>query len=249
MQPCPLQRTSRTLVLVLCFLSVGVAAASADDDSWASRDYDFASNQLDDFITRNERSLVAPVARSIRANTPPSSGVPAPAAAKAIKVKTTVSLRTPRVPKTMAALYPVADRARMEQVFNRLLAGYGGIEKQFGIPKGDVAGATAAFLVGSYMGFNNTGFPDERFLPVVSQVRRALSADLSFAKAPLAVRQDIYEQMAVLGMFLANAQLALSQTPNPEQEAAMRHAATTYLESFGVDPSTLRLTPTGLSLT
>ena len=40
------------------------------DDGWASRDYDFASSQLDDFITDHRRNLVNPVARSVTAAAP-----------------------------------------------------------------------------------------------------------------------------------------------------------------------------------
>jgi hypothetical protein len=236
-------------VSVIAVLSSHLPVHADDDSNWATVDYDYASRQLDNFIDDHERDLVGPVVKSVRAKSP--SGAPTPSAAPTkkttIKYKTTVTVRTPTVPRLMAAAYPVASRAEAEKVFTDLLTGYAQIEKSFGIPKRDVAGATAAFLAGSFMGYNNADFPDANFVPLVNQIRAGLAGSADFGKSSVKSRQDTYEQMAILGMFMANAQISLKQTPNPELEATMRSTAGQYLRDFlGVDPSSIELNASGL---
>ena len=231
-------------------LSAFVPAQADDDYNWASGDYDYASRQLDNFIDNHERDLVNPVLKSVKAKSPSGAATPsAPTKKSTVKYKTTVATRTPTVPRLMAAVYPAESRVQAQQTFTSLLTGYSQIETSFGIPKRDVAGATAAFLAGSYMGFNNADFPDANFVPLVNQIRSALAQSADFGKSSVKSRQDTYEQMAILGMFMANAQISLKQTPNPELEATMRATAGQYLQGFlGVDPSNVVLGATGLSI-
>jgi hypothetical protein len=49
---------------------LGASPVAADDYSWASRDYDYASNTLDDFIDRRQWDMVSPV----KPGTPSSAG-------------------------------------------------------------------------------------------------------------------------------------------------------------------------------
>jgi hypothetical protein len=227
------------VVLVLCSI---ITLPSHADDSWASRDYDFASRQLDDFMSRHQRDLVDPVSRGVRRDR-----VATKPAAHAPRVNTTVPARVAQVPKAMAAQYPARDRARMEQTFSDLLTGYAKIEKQFGLPQRDLAGAVAAFVAGSYMGYHGTDFPDRQFLPLVEQMRSIIAAEPAYAAASPAARQEMYEHLTILGMFAANAQMALKQQPNPQTAARMRQACKTYLERFlKTDADRVLITDQGL---
>jgi hypothetical protein len=137
-----------------------------------------------------------------------------------------------KVTETLAGAYPPTSRAQAQRVFEELLAGYRKIEQRFQIPPRDLAGATAAFIAGSYMGYRNVDFPDASFPPLVAQMRGLLADVPGVRGASDAQKQEMYEMMAILGMFMATTQMALKQQPDPKAEAAMRQAAQGYLEQF-----------------
>jgi hypothetical protein len=149
----------------------------------------------------------------------------------------------------LSSSYPAANRAEAERVFRELLKGYGKIERQFGISRHDVAGSVAAFIAGSYMGYRNTDFPDENFKPLVTQMRQILGTNPDFANASNAEKQEMYEQMAIIGMFMAGTQMALKEKPNPQIAANMKQAAKGYLEQFlKTDAERVQITAQGLVL-
>ena len=113
----------------------------------------------------------------------------------------------------------------------------------------DVAGAVAAFLAGSYRGYHNTGFPDQNFKPLVVQMQQILAADPGWAKASVASKQEMYEQLAIIGMLVASTQMALQKKPDAQALSAMQAASKGYLEQFlKVDPQQVKLTAQGLSI-
>jgi hypothetical protein len=151
--------------------------------------------------------------------------------------------------RVLAAHYPPAQRAEAEKTFNTLLQGYGRIEQQFGVPRHDLAGAVAAFFAGSVMAYRNADFPDPYFKPLVAQMRTLLASNPGFVQASDAERQQMYEQMAIVGMFMATTQMALKQRPDPVVAAQLRAVGQGYLEKFlQTDAERVRLTPQGLAL-
>jgi hypothetical protein len=149
--------------------------------------------------------------------------------------------------RVLAANYPPAQRAEAEQTFHALLQGYGKIEQQFGVPRHDLAGAVAAFFAGSVMAYNNADFPDQHFKPLVAQMRGMLASNPGFARASDAERQQMYEQMAIVGMFMATTQMALKQRPDPVLAARLRAVGQGYLEKFlQTDAGRVRVTAQGL---
>ena len=136
------------------------------------------------------------------------------------------------VAEELARSYPQASRAQAQHVFEELLGGYRQLEQRFKIPPRDLAGATAAFIAGSYMGYHNVDFPDANFPPLVAQMRSILADVPGVRNASDAEKQEMYEKMAILGMFMATTQMALKKQPNPKVEANMRQAAKGYLEQF-----------------
>jgi hypothetical protein len=149
--------------------------------------------------------------------------------------------------KRLAATYPEATRKRAEQVFQDLLAGYGQIEQQFGIPRRDLAGAVAAFIAGSVMAYQDIDFPDPDFPPLVNQMRQVLSSNVDVATASPAERQEMYEQLAILGTFMATTRMALQSQPNADMTLKLRQTAKGYLEQFlKVDADKVRITSQGL---
>lgn len=155
--------------------------------------------------------------------------------------------RQSTTPRNLSNHYPISSRALVERTFTDLLSGYTRIERDFQIPPHDVAGAVAAFLAGSYMAYHNVDFPDQDFPPLVRQMRRALGATPRFVRASNAEKQEMYEHLAILGMFMATTQMALKERPDPQIADSMRQAAKGYLEQFlKTDADRVKITRAGL---
>ena len=151
------------------------------------------------------------------------------------------------VASKLAAHYPAAQRGQAERAFVQVLDGYRQIESRFGIPRNDLAGAVAAFLAGSYMAYNDVDFPDENFKPLVSQLRRIIASNPEFQRASNAEKQEMYEQMAILGTSLALTRDALKQQPNAQIASNIRQAGKGYLEQFlKTDADRVQITSGGL---
>lgn len=152
-------------------------------------------------------------------------------------------------PARLAASYPPSSRAEAEKVFRAMLAGYGQLERQFGIPANDLAGALAAFLAGSYMAFHKSELPDANFRALVTQMRTAMQAHPQFASLGASEKRDLYEQLAILGTYMATTQLALKSSPDAAIERDMRAAGKRNLEQFlGISADRVALTGEGLVL-
>lgn len=151
--------------------------------------------------------------------------------------------------RSLASSYPPGQRAQVEGLFKELLAGYHKIEARFDIPRNDVGGAVAAFLAGSYMAYHDVDFPDQNFLPLVNQMRQVLANNGAFARTSDAEKQELYEQMAILGTYMALTRDALKQRPDAQVARKLRRAAEGYLEQLlKADADRVRLTDRGLVL-
>jgi hypothetical protein len=177
------------------------------------------------------------------------SGKTAPANTTAPKGTTiapgSASTSTPRV---LAARYPANQRAQIEQAFSESLRSYRQIEAKFGIPSNDVAGAVAAFLAGSYMAYRDVDFPDRNFSTLVAQMRNVLASNPAFQRATAAEKRDVYEQMAIVGTFMAVTREAIKrQPPNETVTQNFRDAARANLEQFlKTDASRVTINEQGL---
>lgn len=147
----------------------------------------------------------------------------------------------------LAARYPAAQRGQIERAFNEAFAGYHNLEAKFGIPRHDVAGAVAAFVAGNYMAYRDVDFPDEQFLPLVAQLRSVLASNPVFTRASAADKRQLYEQMAIVGTFMAVTREAFKRNPNPQAERNFRQAAQANLEQFlKTDANRLQISDSGL---
>jgi hypothetical protein len=153
------------------------------------------------------------------------------------------------VPAQLAQHYPAVARPEAERVFNELLVAYAKIEEQYGIPRRDLGGAIAAFLFGSYTAYRNTATPDAHFKVLVEQMRGIIAENPGITGASDAQKQELYEQMAILGTLMATTYLALQQQPNAQTAANMRKAGKEYLEQFlRTDAERVQITAQGLSV-
>ena len=234
------------------------APADADDYSWVTNEYNYASRQLDNFISNFQDDLVDPTvhrmrkAKAAEANrTPPPTRSVKPATVNAGPILFT-PVRVPAAQSTarrMAAAYPAASQAETEAFFKELSSKYGELERINGIPHGDLGAAVAFFLGGNWMAMNNSDLPDAKFVPIVAQMRSVLSSSPKFTGLPNLQKQEIYEQMAIHGMFMAVTQMALRTKNDPPMVTKMKAAGKANLTQwFGTDPSALRITANGMEL-
>mgnify|MGYP001809835289 CR=1 FL=1 len=155
----------------------------------------------------------------------------------------------PQAPGLLARAYPAARRGEAERLFADLLQRYRTIEQRFDIPHRDLAGALAAFIAGNHMAFHGAPFPDAHFKPLVAQMRRLLAAQPGLARAPAAERQQAWEQLAILGMFMAGAQIAQQRQPDAQQAVRLREAGGANLQRLlAVAPDQVLIGPQGLAL-
>jgi hypothetical protein len=153
------------------------------------------------------------------------------------------------VPARLASGYPAAERARAAATFAKLLMSYAEIERRFGIPAGDLGGAAAAFIAGNWMALHATDFPDAHFAALVQQMREAVGSEPRFAQVDAREKREAYEQLAIIGMFMATTQMGLKSRPDAATAQRSRDAAREYLQQFlQGDIDRLVLTEAGLKL-
>ncbi len=153
------------------------------------------------------------------------------------------------MPARLASHFPASARAEAEHVYLDMLVKHPQLMKQLGVPSDDLASGVATFLAGSYMAYRDIDFPDRQFKPLYEQVRAILAANPKFGEAGLDERREMFEQMVIIGTYLALAHEALKQTPNPRVASDMKVAAKGYLEQFmKLDAERLQLTDQGLTV-
>jgi hypothetical protein len=149
----------------------------------------------------------------------------------------------------LALHFPPEHRAVMTKAFADSMAVWTRLETKLGLPRNDVGGALAAFLVGNYMVLTGKDVSDEEFAAVVEQLRRQPSLrSMLGGQAPAALR-NLYEQSAMTGTFMALAQKSQQTNPQPPaQQANLRHAARENLRTVGLDPDRLQISARGISM-
>lgn len=149
----------------------------------------------------------------------------------------------------LALHFPPEHRATMAKAFADSMAAWTRLEAKLGLPRNDVGGALAAFLVGNYMVLTGKDVSDEEFAAVVEQLRRQPSLRGTLGgQSPSALR-NLYEQSAMTGTFMALAQKSLRTNPQPPaQQANLRNAARENLRAVGLDPDRLQISARGISM-
>lgn len=151
--------------------------------------------------------------------------------------------------RQLAAVFPPAQRDQMAKAYVQAFGTYRQLEAKLGIPANDVAGAVAAFIAGNYMAYRGVEVPDDQYKRLVKQLRSALASSAAFSAATPADKQRLYEQMAMVGTFMAVAQLSFVRSPNPSAERNFRESAQANLEgALKVPAEQVRIDANGLSL-
>lgn len=179
----------------------------------------------------------------------PPIGAGSPASPRVAKVPAPRKQAAATIEKLVAP-YPRARRPLARRTFTELYAGYGKIERYYGIPRHDLAGAIAAFLVANYGSYRDLDVSDDDYKAVVTQTRRVLESSRGFARMKPGAKRSLYEQMAILGTFVGATRLALQDRPNAATSAKLKSASQRYLEKLlKVDADRVQLTSEGLIIT
>ncbi len=147
----------------------------------------------------------------------------------------------------MAAHYPTAERAEARRKMQQMYDQWPRMARQLGVPVNDMGSALAAYLVGSWMAYNNVNYSDDQFKLAAEQMRHILSEFPDFANLSNAERQVSHEQLVTLGMVVALTRHELQQNPNPAIQRQLRQLAGQNLRNFlKTDPSRVHFRSDGL---
>lgn len=151
--------------------------------------------------------------------------------------------------RKLAAGYPAAQRADMQRTFEALLQAYPKVESAVGVPAGDAAGALAAFAIASFEAYRDVEVDPKHYKPVIEQLRRVLQTNPDFARASAAEKRELYEQMAILAMFVATKRSALKKSGDTPALATLRDEARQYIsQGLKIDPDGLQVGSSGLAV-
>ena len=180
-------------------------------------------------------------------------GRPAPGAGAAVGSQAPIANAPPRVEQNareIAQRFPKAQQAAMQSTLAQSLEVYQKLEAKFGWPRNDVAGAVAAFLVGNYMVMKGAQVADEDFVAVAQQLRASPQLRNTLGRQSPQALRDFYEQQAMVGTFMALAQMSNEKQPLPADRLAnLRDSARANLRmALKRDPSQMTIGPAGMTV-
>ena len=197
-------------------------------------------------LAEQMRSMLGtPPAAAAGGKTAPTPAPPPTAGAASVIAGGPAQLRQSAT--ELAQRFPAAHRAAMTQAFEESFAFWQKLETQLGLAPNDVGAATAAFIAGNYAAFMQQQVPDEDFKALVAQMRGLLARNPGFGQASPAARRTMYEQLAMVGTFMAVYREQLKARPNPAEEVNFRNAAKANLEAgIGLAVERIQIGPQGL---
>ncbi|MCE4555469.1 DUF6683 family protein [Roseateles cellulosilyticus] len=191
---------------------------------------------------------------------PAQSGQPKPAAAPAFGATPAAPLVAGGAPVIanapaqvhqsaveLAQRFPAQHRAAMTKAFEESFLFWQKLETQLGLTPNDVGAATAAFIAGNYAAFMQQQVPDADFKALVTQMQGLLARNAAFAQGSPALKRQMYEQLAMVGTFMAVYREQLARQPDANQEVNFRNAAKANLEAgLGLAIERIQIGPQGL---
>ena len=89
--------------------------------------------------------------------------------------------------------------------------------------------------------------PDEDFKALVAQMQALLARNPAFTQSAPAAKRTMYEQLAMVGTFMAVYREHLKSKPNPTEEVNFRNSAKANLETgVGLAIERIQIGPQGL---
>lgn len=131
----------------------------------------------------------------------------------------------------LAQRFPAQNRGAMTKAYEESFAFWQKLETQLGLTPNDVAAGVAAFIAGNYAAFMQQQVPDEDFKSLVLQMQGLLARNAAFTQSSPAAKRAMFEQLAMVGTFMAVYREHLNQKPSPNEEVNFRNAAKANLEA------------------
>lgn len=150
----------------------------------------------------------------------------------------------------LATRFAPDARAKMKATYLQSFDLFQKLQRKLGLPDHDVANGVSAYLAGNYMVLHGIEIDDPVFLKLVSQVRQGLMDNRGFQQIAAVQKRKLYEQTAMVGMFMALTQMSLKTTPqDPKVLGNLRDSARANLELvLGDRASSLRIDGEGMHL-
>jgi hypothetical protein len=147
----------------------------------------------------------------------------------------------------LAQRFPAQHRAAMIKAYEESFVFWRKLEAQLGLTPDDVAAGVAAFIAGNYAAFMQRQVDDEDFKSLVLQMQGLLARNPAFMQSSPAAKRAMFEQLAMVGTFMAVYREHLNQKPSPGEEVNFRNAAKANLEAaLGLAIERLQIGPQGL---
>jgi len=131
----------------------------------------------------------------------------------------------------LAQRFPAQNRSAMTKAYEESFVFWQKLETQLGLTPNDVAAGVAAFIAGNYAAFMQQQVPDEDFKSLVLQMQGLLARNAAFTQSSPAAKRSMFEQLAMVGTFMAVYREHLNQKPSPNEEVNFRNAAKANLEA------------------
>lgn len=175
--------------------------------------------------------------RSAPKAAPPSTRIPASVASQ-------VDLNA----TDLATHFPPDLRGTMKANYVQSFSAFKQFERKLSLPDNDVATAISAYIAGNYMFLHGVELPDAAFLKMVAQVRHGLEESKGLPRIAAQTRRKMYEQTAMVGMFMAVAQLSRkTATENPATVSNLQDSARANLALvLGKSAANLRIDGEGM---
>jgi hypothetical protein len=197
-----------------------------------------------------EHPLARELARIVRQAVGKTLSQAAQADADAVPPLTVTASPQATGPATLAMAHPAGKARRDAQtLYFECLAHYRAKVQRPLRPEGtedDVGLAAAHFVLANLAAIDNTE-PDAHCLPALErQLRHLISMTQSWPSVPLAQRQNLFEQLALLGVLINESRLQ-ARLQGDAARANLQRGARAYLQQLlGLDADTLALTTQGL---
>lgn len=147
----------------------------------------------------------------------------------------------------LAQRFPAQHRAAMTKAYEESFVFWRKLETQLGLTPDDVAAGVAAFIAGNYAAFMQRQVDDEHFKSLVLQMQGLLARNPAFMQSSPAAKRAMFEQLAMVGTFMAVYREHLNQKPSPGEEVNFRNAAKANLEAaLGLAVERMQIGPQGL---
>jgi len=150
----------------------------------------------------------------------------------------------------LASHFPPNAQPRMKAAYLQSFDAFRKFERKLDLPDNDVANGVSAYIAGNYMVLHGAEIEDAAFLKLVSQVRQGLLQSRGFRQVSAAQKRKLFEQTAMVGMFMAVAQLSAKTSPqDPNVQRNLQDSARANLALIlGESASRLRIDDAGMHL-